>query len=169
MAPPTKSSDGRRKSGGKPTLLVTLSVPSSQLREILDDEEVDVAKEESPAAASETKEIVEETKESPEEATSTPAATANGAGDGPSDSNVATPAADGTAEGTPAPSVMGPPGDGPGPKKKGVKRSAAGTNGTVDGVPKVRGKPGPKKKPRLYVLNRSLRLLSPVHNWTYFY
>ena len=135
MAPPTQSSDGRRKSGGKPSLVVTLSVPSDQLRELFDDEPT---KEESPAAASEPKDIVE-TKESPD----TPAAAANGSGDAPSDSNVATPA----AEGTPASSAMGPPADGPGPKKKGVKRSAAGT--TVDGVPKVRGKPGPKKKPRL--------------------
>lgn len=60
-----------------------------------------------------------------------------------SDSNPATPA----NGGTPAPSVMGPPGEGQGPKKKGVKRSAAAANG--DGQAKVRGKPGPKKRQRL--------------------
>lgn len=60
--------------------------------------------------------------------------------DNASDSNPATPG----NGGTPAPSVMGPPGDGQGPKKKGVKRSAAAANG--DAPPKVRGKPGPKRR-----------------------
>lgn len=65
--------------------------------------------------------------------------------DNASDSNPATPG----NGGTPAPSVMGPPGDGQGPKKKGVKRSAAATNG--DAPPKVRGKPGPKRRKVKYV------------------
>lgn len=135
MAPPTKSFDGRRKSGGKPSLVVTLSVPSSILREAIGD---DATKPESPAAASDPKDS-SEVKESP----STPVPVPNGSGETASDSNAATPA----GEDTPATSVMGPPTDG---RKKGVKRGAAPT---TDGQPKIRGKPGPKKKPRLYVLS----------------
>ncbi|CAM1500747.1 Fc.00g099090.m01.CDS01 [Cosmosporella sp. VM-42] len=130
MAPPPKSSDGRRKSSSsKPTLLVMLNVSPSKLRELLNPESV---KEESPVK--ETK----ETKDSPANSTPLPPPSANG--DNASDSNTATPVPDGT----PAPSIMGPPTEGP--KKKGVKRAA---NGTIDGIPKPRGKPGPKKKPRL--------------------
>ncbi|OAA34518.1 DUF1711 domain protein [Beauveria brongniartii RCEF 3172] len=131
MAPPNKTSDGRRKSGGKPSLVVTLSVPSAILREAIG---FDPIKPESPAAASDQKDS-SDIKESP----STPVPAANGSGENASDSNAATPA----GEGTPAPSVMGPPTDG---RKKGVKRGAAGTN---EGQLKIRGKPGPKKKPRL--------------------
>lgn len=135
MAPPTKTPDGRRKSGGQPSLVVTLNVPSTILRDAIADH---VGKPESPAppsvAPSEQKDM-SDVKESP----STPAPAANGNGDHASDSNAATPG----GEGTPAPSVMGPPTDG---RKKGVKRAAALT---ADGQPKVRGKPGPKKKPRL--------------------
>ncbi|KAM3477214.1 hypothetical protein NHJ13051_007064 [Beauveria bassiana] len=131
MAPPNKTSDGRRKSGGKPSLVVTLSVPSAVLREAIG---MDPIKPESPAAASDQKDSSDQ-KESP----STPVPAANGSGENASDSNAATPA----GEGTPAPSVMGPPTDG---RKKGVKRGAAATN---EGQLKIRGKPGPKKKPRL--------------------
>ncbi|ATY59842.1 DUF1711 domain [Cordyceps militaris] len=131
MAPPTKTSDSRRKSGGKPTLIITLSVPSSILREAIGH---DATKPESPATASDQKDS-SDAKESP----STPVPAANGSAETASDSNAATPA----AEGTPAPSAMGPPIDG---RKKGVKRGATATG---DGLAKIRGKPGPKKKPRL--------------------
>lgn len=114
---------------------MTLSVPSTMLRDTFGDDET--VKPESPAAASSDHKDSSDVKESP----STPVPTANGHGEAASDSNAATPA----AEGTPAPSAMGPPTDG---RKKGVKRGAALT---ADGQPKVRGKPGPKKKPRLYV------------------
>ncbi|OAQ82726.1 hypothetical protein VFPFJ_08529 [Purpureocillium lilacinum] len=134
MPPTGKSADARRKSGGKPSLLVTLTVPSRQLREIVDPDSI---KEDTPSvkSPSEPKDV----KDSPANSASLAAApTANG--ENASDSNAATPA----AEGTPAPSVMGPPTEGP--KKRGTKRGAAGL---IDGVPKPRGKPGPKKKPRL--------------------
>lgn len=144
MAPPTKTSDGRRKSGGKPTLVVTLTVPSAILREALGQDE---AKPESPAAASDHKDSTSDVKESP----STPPPATNGSGEAPSDSNAATPA----GEGTPAPSMMGPPTDG---RKKGVKRGAPAT-----GEPKIRGKPGPKKKPRLYVSYTAVSFPSPTN------
>lgn len=125
MAP----TESRRKSGSKGDgLVVTLSVPASQLRDIFPDQP---AKEETP---DETKPAVD-AKDSPAPSAAPPASN----GEAASDSNAATPAADGT------PSAMGPP-EG---KKKGVKRSAGAANGNVDGVPKPRGKPGPKKKPRL--------------------
>lgn len=76
--------------------------------------------------------------------------------DNASDSNPATPG----NGGTPAPSVMGPPGDGQGPKKKGVKRSAAAANG--DAPPKVRGKPGPKRRKVKYVFYRTTQKLKQV-------
>ncbi|KJZ76328.1 hypothetical protein HIM_04410 [Hirsutella minnesotensis 3608] len=134
MAPSGKTSDGRRKSGGKHSLMVTLTVSPASLRALLTPDSV---KDDSPPAkdVSGSKDV----KDSPAD-TSAPA---NSNGDNVSDSNAATPAADGT----PAPSVMGPPTEGA--KKKGTKRSAAGANGGPDGVPKPRGKPGPKKKPRL--------------------
>lgn len=113
-------------------MIVTLNISPSQLREIL---QPDAVKEETP---------VEESKEHESPANSaTPAAPAASNGENASDSNAATPAADGT----PAPSVMGPPTEGT--KKKGVKRSAPATDTPGEGTPKPRGKPGPKKKPRL--------------------
>ncbi|OAA42202.1 DUF1711 domain protein [Metarhizium rileyi] len=124
--------DGRRKSGGKSGLLVTLKITASKLREVMHAESPD-AESSTPKESSEPKDFVD-----------SPAASAHLAasgvsiGDNASDSNDATPA----AEGTPVPTSMAPPTDS---RKKGVKRSA--TN--LDGVPKPRGKPGPKKKPRL--------------------
>lgn len=142
MAPPAKSTDGRRKSGSKSGLLVTLNVSPAKLREIFGPEPQPV-KEESPE-----KDIKENTNSPVPDAPAAQPVTSGSNGDNASDSNAATPAAEGTnGEGTPAPSAMGPPTDGP--KKKGVKRSAPNGNGTIDGVPKPRGKPGPKKKPRL--------------------
>lgn len=76
-------------------------------------------------------------------------------GENASDSNAATPA----AEGTPAP-ASGLTTEVP--KKKGTKRSAAVANGSTDASSKTRGKPGPKKKPRLCVL-----LLSPPQTCSY--
>jgi len=135
MAPSTKATDSRRKSSGKPTLIVNLPVEPSKLREIL---QID----DSPAPDSEDVKQSSSPDSTPAASTQpAPAATANG--ESASDSNAATP----QAEGTPAPGSMGPPADGP--KKKGVKRSAANANGTPDGAPKQKGKPGPKKKPRL--------------------
>jgi hypothetical protein len=137
MAPPTKSPDARRKSGSKGGLTVILKVSPEKLRDILDPQPVQPAKEESPVK--ETK----ESQESPATSATLQAAPASN-GDNASDSNPGTPA----ASGTPVPPVMGPPTEGV--KKKGVKRSAAPANGLgPDGQPKVRGKPGPKKKPRL--------------------
>lgn len=133
-----KSTDGRRKSGSKSGLLVTLNLSPAKLREAVAADSQPI-KEESP------EKDMKETTDSPapDAASTQPASN----GDNASDSNAATPAADGTnGDNTPAPSVMGPP---DGPKKKGVKRSAANANGTIDGIPKPRGKPGPKKKPRL--------------------
>ena len=141
MAPSTKPQDGRRKSGGKPTLIVSLAIEPSKLREILPVEDL-------PAQDSEDINDVKQSPESPASQPTQPAPPTNASGENASDSNAATPQAEGTqAEGTPAHGSMGPPADGP--KKKGVKRSAANANGTADGVPKQRGKPGPKKKPRL--------------------
>jgi hypothetical protein len=140
MAPPAKSSDARRKSSTKATLIVTRKVSPDRLRALI---APDVVKEESPAKDVKAK-------------ADSPAASISGSqptasvtnGDNASDSNAATPVPDATpADGTPVPSAMGPPTEGP--KKKGVKRSAAAANGTIDGIPKPRGKPGPKKKPRL--------------------
>ncbi|KAG5990211.1 hypothetical protein E4U54_004153, partial [Claviceps lovelessii] len=124
--------DGRRKSGGKPGLVITLKVAPSSLRKLIQPE---TPESKSPAPLDSTE---------PKESLASPAPSANLAasgvsnGDNASDSNAATPA----AEGTPAPASMAPPIDG---RKKGAKRSAA----AMDSTPKVRGKPGPKKKPRL--------------------
>lgn len=136
MAPSGKPVEGRRKSGGKPSLLVTLAVPSSRLRQIFTSDSV---KDGLPS----TKDVPvpKDLKDSPANS----AAPNNSNGENASDSNAATPA----AESTPAPSAMGPPVEGP--KKKGTKRSAVGANGATDASSKPRGKPGPKKKPRLYV------------------
>ncbi|KAK2594085.1 hypothetical protein QQS21_008188 [Conoideocrella luteorostrata] len=124
--------DGRRKSGNKPGLVVTLKVASPRLHDLLQ------------PASPDSKSSASKESDEPKESVDSPAANANLAvsgvsnGDNASDSNAATPA----AEGTPAPSTMAPPVDG---RKKGAKRSAA----AIDAAPKVRGKPGPKKKPRL--------------------
>ncbi|KND91680.1 INO80 complex subunit 4 [Tolypocladium ophioglossoides CBS 100239] len=133
MPPSGKPADGRRKSGGRPSLLVTLAVSPAQLRVLLMPESI---KEDTPSVkdSSEPKEV----KCSPANSANLAAPTTSN-GENASDSNAATPA----AEGTPAPSGMGPPTDGP--KKRGTKRSA----NAIDGAPKPRGKPGPKKKPRL--------------------
>jgi hypothetical protein len=136
MAPPSKTAgDGRRKSGGKPNMVVTLKVSTDELRKLLDPSALDpsAVKEESP---------LKDTKASPVESPAAAPASTNGNADNASDSNAATPAGDGT----PGPSTMGPPTENP--KKKGVKRAAPNN----DGIPKPRGKPGPKKKPRLYVI-----------------
>ncbi|KAK8920929.1 hypothetical protein H634G_08726 [Metarhizium anisopliae BRIP 53293] len=121
--------DGRRKSGSKTRLVVTLKIAVSRLREVMHAE--------SPDAESPTPKESSEPKDSPAPSAHL-AVSGVSNGDNASDSNAATPA----AEGTPAPASMAPPTDG---RKKGAKRSAA----TIDGVPKPRGKPGPKKKPRL--------------------
>ncbi|KYK60438.1 hypothetical protein DCS_01575 [Drechmeria coniospora] len=132
-----RPADGRRKSGGKPAMLVTLTVSPSRLRAIVDPGSV---KEDSPSVkdSSESKDVKSSPTNSPTLAAT--AAPAIPSGENASESNAETPAADGT----PAPSTMGPPTEGP--KKKGTKRSAATA---MDGTPKPRGKPGPKKKPRL--------------------
>lgn len=134
MSPSNKTTDARRKSGSKATLLVTLKAKPEQLRVALG---IEPTKEESPVQEN------GEAKQSPDSASASQVAAPTN-GDNASDSNAATP-----NDGTPAPGAMGPPTEGP--KKKGVKRSADKANGTIDGVPKARGKPGPKKKPRLYV------------------
>lgn len=148
MSPASKATDGRRKSGSKPSLVVTLSISPSHLRELIspegsvrEDSPIKQSKEsEEPQDSQDTPQDDKETKDSP----ATPAALAPPSTiENASDSNAATPA----AEGTPGPNAMGPPADGT--KKKGVKRSAANANGNNDGIPKPRGKPGPKKKPRL--------------------
>lgn len=108
----------------KPSRIVTLKVNPKKLRAIVDPDSL--KKEDTP--------VKEDVKDSPATSTTVPAPTETA-----SDSNPATPA----ANGTPAPQTMGPPTEGP--KKKGVKRSAAAANGE----PKARGKPGPKKKQRL--------------------
>lgn len=136
MAPSGKATEGRRKAGGKPSLVVTLAVSPARLREILPG----FIKEDTPSVKDVP--VPKDVKDSPANSS----APVNSNGENASDSNTATPA----AEGTPAPSVMGPPTEGP--KKKGTKRSAVGANGATDGSAKPRGKPGPKKKPRLYVL-----------------
>ncbi|KFA66355.1 hypothetical protein S40285_01246 [Stachybotrys chlorohalonatus IBT 40285] len=135
MVPGIKTAEGRRKSGSKPTLLVTLTVSPARLRELLEPDSVD---NDVPV-----KELQEETKESPATSGTPAAAPPASTGENASDSNAATP----VAEGTPADSAMGPPAEGA--KKKGVKRSAAAANGSGDSTPKPKGKPGPKKKPRL--------------------
>ncbi|KAF4511902.1 hypothetical protein G6O67_001103 [Ophiocordyceps sinensis] len=133
MAPSGKATEGRRKAGGKPSLVVTLAVSPARLREILPG----FIKEDTPSVKDVP--VPKDVKDSPANSS----APVNSNGENASDSNTATPA----AEGTPAPSVMGPPTEGP--KKKGTKRSAVGANGATDGSAKPRGKPGPKKKPRL--------------------
>lgn len=136
MAPSSKSTPAkdRRKSSASTasaaSKVITLKVSPDRLRAVLDPAASDAAKEDTP---------MKDSNDSPSTSTPVP----NGAAaipDNASDSNPATPG----NGGTPAPSVMGPPGDGQGPKKKGVKRSAAATNG--DAPPKVRGKPGPKRR-----------------------
>lgn len=113
--------DKRRKSpAAKPTKIILLRVSPARLRAIIHPS----SKEDTPMS---------DAKLSPD---STPAAAPVASTDNlVSDSNPATPG----ANGTPAPSVMGPP-----EKKKGVKRSAAAAAG--DG--KAKGKPGPKKRQR---------------------
>ncbi|PHH66963.1 hypothetical protein CDD81_5315 [Ophiocordyceps australis] len=139
MPPSSKITEGRRKSAGKPTLLITLSLAPPKLRSLLLPQSTD---EESPVKESASSK--DDSKASPaNSATPAPQSNSN-SGENASDSNAATPA----AEGTPVSSAMGPPADGP--KKKGIKRSAATANGTGEGGSKPpRGKPGPKKKPRL--------------------
>lgn len=158
MAPPAKSSVTRRKSAGGKALTVTLHVSSDRLKEIVNGassqgEETPVVQDSPKSEEKEVKEEVKETNGAVDSSTptSTPSNTvlpvpAAPSGENASDSNPATPAANG--EGTPVPAVMGPPTEGP--KKKGTKRSAGAANGLgPDGLPKVRGKPGPKKKARL--------------------
>lgn len=118
MAPSAKTSSASKG-------LVTLKISPAKLRGIF-------------PQGSETPDdsAKDDIKASPAASVAAPNSTAEHA----SDSNAATPAADGT----PGPSAMGPP-DG---RKKGVKRTAAAALGP-DGLPKPRGKPGPKKKPRL--------------------
>ncbi|KAG6000390.1 hypothetical protein E4U21_005495 [Claviceps maximensis] len=124
--------DGRRKSGGKSGLVITLKVTPSSLRKLVLPETPE-SKSPAPLDSTESKESLD----SPAHSINL-AASGVSNGDNASDSNAATPA----AEGTPAPASMAPPIDG---RKKGAKRSAA----ALDGMPKIRGKPGPKKKPRL--------------------
>jgi len=109
-----------------PSRIVTLKVSPRKLRAIVDP--ASLKKEETP--------VKEDAKDSPVTSTTIPAPSN---AENASDSNPATPG----ANGTPAPQPMGPPTEGP--KKKGVKRSA----GAANGEPKARGKPGPKKKQRL--------------------
>lgn len=146
MAPSSKSTPAkdRRKSSASTasaaSKVITLKVSPDRLRAVLDPAASDAAKEDTP---------MKDSNDSPSTSTPVP----NGAAaipDNASDSNPATPG----NGGTPAPSVMGPPGDGQGPKKKGVKRSAAATNG--DAPPKVRGKPGPKRRKVKYVTVQQL-------------
>lgn len=136
MAPSSKATPAkdRRKSSASTTSaaskVITLKVSPDRLRAVIDPAASDAAKEDTP---------MKDSNDSPSVSTPQP----NGSAaipDNASDSNPATPG----NGGTPAPSVMGPPGDGQGPKKKGVKRSAAAANG--DAPPKVRGKPGPKRR-----------------------
>ncbi|KAH7325953.1 INO80 complex, subunit Ies4 [Stachybotrys elegans] len=134
MAPTAKTTEIRRRSGSKPGLVVTLTIPSARLRDIIKSESVEDDQT--------VKETEEDSKASPAPS-GTPAEQPNSTGENASDSNEATPA----AEGTPADSIVVPAAEGG--KKKGVKRSAAAANGSGDSTPKPRGKPGPKKKPRL--------------------
>ncbi|PTB68691.1 DUF1711-domain-containing protein, partial [Trichoderma citrinoviride] len=137
--PAPKAADARRKSATKHGLLVTLSVPPALLRDIFPSS-VSV-KEGSESPASKSSKANSEPKESPASPSALAVSAAPSNGDAASDSNAATPAAEGTPSSTPMP---------PPTTKKGVKRSAAAVNGTSnDGIPKPRGKPGPKKKPRL--------------------
>ncbi|KOS21616.1 INO80 complex subunit 4 [Escovopsis weberi] len=145
MASNVKIVEGRRKSASaKPSLTIMLRVSPPRLRALLSPA---VSGDDSPPPASEPKEV----KESPEVKVSPASPNASAVPGGAnlpgdvagSDSNAATPA----AEGTPAPSVMGPPTEGA--KKKGVKRSATAANGANDGLPRQRGRPGPKKKARM--------------------
>lgn len=110
-------------------LVTTLKVAPEKLREVLG-----VSSSGEDSASQDAKDV----QPSPDSASqAAPPSNANG-DNAASDSNAATP----QAEGTPAATV-------PEGKKKGVKRSADKANGVTDGVPKQRGKPGPKKKPRL--------------------
>lgn len=114
----------RKSSAAKDTKIITLKVSPNRLRLLLNPD-LKLVKENTP---------VNDSKVSPE---STPTAAPPASTDNPaSDSNPATPG----ANGTPVPSVMGPP-----EKKKGVKRSAPAANGES----KAKGKPGPKKRQRL--------------------
>lgn len=120
---PRKSSSA---AAAKDSKIILLKVSSDKLRAIVDPTSC-LAKEDTP---------IKDLKISPESTPVAASATLNA--DNPaSDSNPATPGANG---GTPAPSAMGPP-----DKKKGVKRSAAAANGEA----KAKGKPGPKKRQRL--------------------
>ncbi|UZP35979.1 hypothetical protein NXS19_003795 [Fusarium pseudograminearum] len=111
MAPPAKSADARRKSSTKSTLIITRKVSPDRLRAVIAPDSI---KEESPVKDTTAK-------------AGSPAASVSGSqpaasvtnGDNASDSNAATPVPDvTTADGTPAPSAMGPPTEGP--KKKRV-------------------------------------------------
>ncbi|KAI0201947.1 INO80 complex, subunit Ies4 [Astrocystis sublimbata] len=119
----------RRKSNSKSLATVTLKVPSSRLRKILDPSWTEEETPKKDSAAS-----------SPVALNDVPAVVTS-QDDNASPSSPGTPAAGGTPSQTP----MGPPTDNL--KKKGVKRSAAAANN--DPTAKIRGKPGPKKKARL--------------------
>lgn len=140
MAPANKAADvarrksGSTKSGQQSTLIVNLKVKPDNLRRLL---EPSTVKEDASPSGQDTQDATLSPESSAPAAQSAPAN-----GENASDSNVATP----QAEGTPVPSTMGPPSDGG--KKKGVKRSAPNGNGGADG-PKARSKPGPKKKQKL--------------------
>ncbi|PFH56276.1 hypothetical protein XA68_16784 [Ophiocordyceps unilateralis] len=135
MAPGGKMTDARRKSGPKVSLVVTLTLSPDRLRCIISPDSVKDDKESAHSKDAE---------QSPANSTNSNSATQpNSHAENASDSNGPTPAPDGT----PVPSVMGPPTEGP--KKKGTKRSAPAANGSGDGAAKPRAKPGPKKKPRL--------------------
>lgn len=122
--PPRKVSAAKEKDAAKDSKLIVLKVSSERLRAITYPKSQSV-KEETP---------VKDSKVSP---VSTPTAATTAPNENlASDSNPATPG----ANGTPVPSVMGPP-----EKKKGVKRSAPAANGES----KAKGKPGPKKRQRL--------------------
>ncbi|KAH8796616.1 INO80 complex, subunit Ies4 [Hyaloscypha finlandica] len=123
---PAMASNSRRKSS-KSSLVFKFKLPPNALQRF---EPATLVKEESPS------------KESSSTISNPPPVAPSSNGDNPSESNVNTPA----ANGTPVPSSMPPPTEGV--KKKGVKRSAGPALGP-DGLPKPRGKPGPKKKARL--------------------
>ena len=138
MTSATKAADiARRKPGytkaGQPSLVVNLNVKSASLRRLL---QGDAAKEDTPSDPEVTL--------SPESAAQTgQAGNAKSETENPPESNTATPQ---PADGTPVPSIMGPPSDGG--KKRGVKRAAPNGNGGSDGPSKPR-KSSSKKKQKL--------------------
>ncbi|KAF4591748.1 hypothetical protein GQ602_002047 [Ophiocordyceps camponoti-floridani] len=117
MAPTGKTSDARRKSAAKASLVVTLTLSPDRLRCIISPESV---KDDKSSARS------KDAERSPSDSSNSISATqpTTSHAENASDSNAPTPAADGT----PAPSAMKPPAEGP--KKKGTKRSAAVANGS---------------------------------------